>query len=607
MHFYFDKEEREVSGPMPYTFGDEFLRELRMRCDIETVVGKYTDLTQRGNSYVGLCPLHNERTPSFHINTAKQMYYCFGCHKGGDVISFIMQKERMSFVEAVHFLADMAGLKVPQKEHLDEEITQLRKKILDMNRAAAKFYYETLTADEGRPGLKYLTGRGLTPKTIKRFGLGYAPARWDGLTKHLRALGYSTNDIVAAGLASKNRTGCYDRFRDRVMFPIIDHRGNIIGFGGRTMQNGETAKYLNTSENLVFRKGGNLYALNRAKASSREGLILCEGYMDVISLHQAGFDNAVATLGTALTPEQARLMRRFAESVTVCYDSDSAGRKATSRALDILSAAGLNVKVVTVTGGKDPDELMRTENGREVFERLLKSSSNSVDYSLDEVKRKYNLDMESEKVACVREMTELLAKIYSPVERAVYTDKIAQDMGIDRRAVESETENARRKLKAKSDKEEKRRLFAELRDVNDRINPQRPQNLKAAKAEEDIISILLNYPDKIDKIEKIVSDDDFITDFNRRVFCAVKEKIKKSPTDDVILSLSDYFNPDEVSHITTFIANTEALNISEDSLKNTVQILKNEKEKRLQGAFDSDEAFQAQLERIRGKKKNGND
>ena len=498
-------------------------------------------------------------------------------------------------------------MKVPQKEHLDEEISLLRKKILEMNRAAAKFYYSTLISGEGMAGLKYLTGRGLSPKTIKRFGLGYAPPRWDGLTKHLKSLGFSVNDIVAAGLASKNKTGCYDRFRDRVMFPIIDHRGNIIGFGGRTMQSGEAAKYLNTSENLVFRKGGNLYALNRAKNSSREGLILCEGYMDVISLHQAGFDNAVATLGTALTPEQARLMRRFSESVTVCYDSDSAGRKATARALGILSAAGLGVKVVTVTGGKDPDELMRTENGREVFERLLKSSSNSIDYSLDQIRRKYASDAESEKVACVREMTELLAKIHSPVERSVYTDKVAQDMGIDRRAVEAETESARRRLRAKSDKEEKHRLFADLRDVNDRINPQRPHNLKAAKAEEDIISILLNYPNKINKIESLVSDDDFVTDFNRRVFCAVKEKIKKSPTDDVILSLSDYFNPDEVSHITTFITNTEALNVSEDSLENTVNILKNEKEKTLQGAFDSDEAFQAQLERIRGKKKNGND
>ena len=367
---------------MAYTFTDDFLAQLRNRCDIEDIIGRYVQLKKTGSSTVGLCPFHSERTPSFHVSGRKQMFYCFGCHKGGDVITFIMEAEHLPYVDAVVFLANMVGLPVPQKNVFDTEIAELRKRVLEINRAAARFYFDTLFTAEGSAGLEYFKRRQLSQTTIRRFGLGYAPDAWDSLLKHLLAKGYALDDIKAAGLAIQSKTGGkhFDRFRSRCMFPIIDHRGNVIGFGGRTMDANNPAKYLNSSENLVFKKGQNLFALNMAKNTKADCLILCEGYMDVISLHQVGFDNAVASLGTALTPDQARLMCRYTENVVVCYDSDAAGKKATQRALEILPTAGLNVRVVTVTGGKDPDEMMKEEGGKEKFRRLLDAAFNSVDY-----------------------------------------------------------------------------------------------------------------------------------------------------------------------------------------------------------------------------------
>ena len=395
-----EEEKRRMKGgrrKMAYTFTDDFLAQLRNRCDIEDIIGRYVQLKKTGSSTVGLCPFHSERTPSFHVSGRKQMFYCFGCHKGGDVITFIMEAEHLPYVDAVVFLANMVGLPVPQKNVFDTEIAELRKRVLEINRAAARFYFDTLFTAEGSAGLEYFKRRQLSQTTIRRFGLGYAPDAWDSLLKHLLAKGYALDDIKAAGLAIQSKTGGkhFDRFRSRCMFPIIDHRGNVIGFGGRTMDANNPAKYLNSSENLVFKKGQNLFALNMAKNTKADCLILCEGYMDVISLHQAGFDNAVASLGTALTPDQARLMRRYTENVVVCYDSDAAGKKATQRALEILPTAGLNVRVVTVTGGKDPDEMMKEEGGKEKFRRLLDAAFNSVDYRFSETLAKYDISVDT--------------------------------------------------------------------------------------------------------------------------------------------------------------------------------------------------------------------
>lgn len=591
---------------MAYSFTDEFLTQLRNRCDIEDIIGRYVNLKKTGSSTVGLCPFHSERTPSFHVSGRKQMFYCFGCHKGGDVITFIMEAEHLPYVDAVVFLANMVGLPVPQKNVFDTEIAELRKRILDINRAAARFYFDTLFKPEGKAGLEYFKNRKLTPTTVRRFGLGYAPDSWDSLLKHLLEKGYALDDIKAAGLAIQSKTGGkhFDRFRSRCMFPIIDHRGNVIGFGGRTMDANNPAKYLNSSENLVFKKGQNLFALNIAKNTKETCLILCEGYMDVISLHQAGFDNAVASLGTALTPDQARLIRRYTENVVVCYDSDAAGKKATQRALEILPPAGLNVRVMTVTGGKDPDDMMKEEGGKEKFRRLLDASFNSVDYRFSETLAKYDISVDTEKIECLKKMAEIIAPIPSPAERDVYASKIAEIMTVDKKAVVAEINQRRKRMQRFREKEERAKQLSSLTDANDKVNPQRPRHLKAAKAEEDLLSVLINMPEKAPRITSQISEEDFVTDFNRRVFIALKEKIEQDPTADHLLNIAQYFTPEEMSHINTFMAGIEAINVTDAAIDSAVGILKKEKKKILQRSFDSDETFAMRLRELQGGKRN---
>lgn len=591
---------------MAYSFTDEFLTQLRNRCDIEDIIGRYVNLKKTGSSTVGLCPFHSERTPSFHVSGRKQMFYCFGCHKGGDVITFIMEAEHLPYVDAVVFLANMVGLPVPQKNVFDTEIAELRKRILEINRAAARFYFDTLFKPEGKAGLEYFKNRKLTPTTVRRFGLGYAPDSWDSLLKHLLDNGYALDDIKAAGLAIQSKTGGkhFDRFRSRCMFPIIDHRGNVIGFGGRTMDANNPAKYLNSSENLVFKKGQNLFALNIAKNTKETCLILCEGYMDVISLHQAGFDNAVASLGTALTPDQARLIRRYTENVVVCYDSDAAGKKATQRALEILPPAGLNVRVMTVTGGKDPDDMMKEEGGKEKFRRLLDASFNSVDYRFSETLAKYDISVDTEKIECLKKMAEIIAPIPSPAERDVYASKIAEIMTVDKKAVVAEINQRRKRMQRFREKEERAKQLSSLTDANDKVNPQRPRHLKAAKAEEDLLSVLINMPEKAPRITSQISEEDFVTDFNRRVFIALKEKIEQDPTADHLLNIAQYFTPEEMSHINTFMAGIEAIYVTDAAIDSAVGILKKEKKKILQRSFDSDETFAMRLRELQGGKRN---
>ena len=588
---------------MAYTFGEDFLEDLRRRCSIEDVVGRYVELKKSGSSLVGLCPFHSERTPSFHVTPSKQMFYCFGCNTGGDVITFIMSIEHLSYVDAVQFLADSVGLPVPKRDVLDSELSALRKKILEMNRIAARFFFNTLISPEGKTGLDYLLGRQLKPQTIKRFGLGWAPDSWDSLIRFMTAQGFSANDLKAAGLVSDNGGKIFDRFRGRVIYPIIDHKNNVIGFGGRTLEKDAPAKYLNTAENLVYKKGQNLYALHYAKNSKRKEIILCEGYMDVISLHQNGFDNAVASCGTALTPDQARLLRRYTEDVVLCYDSDEAGKKATRRALDILPAADLRVRVITVDGGKDPDELMKTDGGKEKFARLLDGSLSATDYSLARVRDKYNLSVETEKIQCIKESVGVLATLRSAIDTEVYLGKVSMDLGISREALQSELKKQRKRLADAQGLAQKKKMLADLRDINDRINPQRAQNLRAAKAEEDLIALLMHSPELLARAEEKIGPEDFVTDFNRRVYGVVTDKLKQNPTKDI--SLSDSFSPEEISHIGLFILKTGALEVSPDALDDIIRTIREEKQRVLQSAFPTDEAFDAQLQALRGRKKNG--
>lgn len=587
---------------MAYTFGEDFLEDLRRRCSIENVVGRYVELKKSGSSLVGLCPFHSERTPSFHVTPSKQMFYCFGCNTGGDVITFIMAIEHLSYIDAVQFLADSVGIPVPRRDVLDSELSALRKKMLEMNRIAARFFFNTLTSPEGKIAMDYLLDRQLKPQTIKRFGLGWAPNSWDSLIRFMTAQGFSANDLKASGLVSDSGGKIFDRFRGRVMYPIIDHKNNVIGFGGRTLEKDAPAKYLNTAENLVYKKGQNLYALHYAKNSRRKDIILCEGYMDVISLHQNGFDNAVASCGTALTPDQARLLRRYTEDVILCYDSDEAGKKATKRALDILPSADLRVRVITVDGGKDPDELMKTEDGKEKFSRLLDGSLSAIDYSLERVRDKYNLTIETEKIQCIKESVGILATLRSAIDTEVYLGKVSNDLNISKDALQAELKKQKKRLADAQNQAQKKKMLSDLRDVNDRINPQRGQHLRAAKAEEDLIALLIHSPEFLTKTEEAIGPEDFVTDFNRRVYSVVTDKLKQSPTQDI--SLADSFTPEEISHIELFIRKTGALEVSPQAFEDILRTIREEKQRVLQRAFLTDEAFDAQLQALRGRRKN---
>ena len=407
-------------------FPEGFLQELKMRNDITEVVSPYVNLKRRGRNMVGLCPFHGEKTPSFNIYTENGSFYCFGCGVGGDVISFIMKIENLDYVDAVKFLAQRAGMELPENSY-DDSMSKLRKRIYEANREAARFYYKTLYQPLGKEGLDYLHGRMLSDRTIRHFGLGFADDDWSSLTTHLKSLGFSENELVSANLAVQRRSGngVYDRFTNRVMFPIIDLRGNVIAFGGRIMTD-QKPKYLNTSDTPVFKKSENLFSLNNAKNAGSRTLMLCEGYMDVIAVTQAGFKNAVATLGTALTTEQAMLIKRYADEVIICYDADEAGQKATARAIPILRNAGLLVRVLTIPNGKDPDEFIKSQgaDGPEAFKAIIDRSGNDVDYRLQKLKADFNLDVSDGKVGYLEAASRIIASIQSPIEQDVYASKL---------------------------------------------------------------------------------------------------------------------------------------------------------------------------------------
>lgn len=594
---------------MAQFFGEEFLNELRSRVDIVSVVEQYVTLKRSSSSsMVGLCPFHNEKTPSFHVDANRKFYHCFGCNAGGDVITFVMKMQNLSFPDAVAYLAESVGMTVPTRDTFDSEITQLRKTILEMNRRAARYYHECLLRPEGAKALQYMLDRGYTKNTLIRWGIGYSPAGWTNLYYKLREWGYSDEQIKASQLVVSSeredrKFKLFDFFRDRVMIPIIDANGNVIGFGGRTLDPNEKArKYLNTRDSLVFRKGNNLYGMNYAKSTKKDHIILCEGNLDVIAMHQAGFDNAVAGLGTALTNEQGRLLKKYTDKVVLCYDNDEAGRKATQRSMQILSTLDLNVRVLTLRGGKDPDEIIKKE-GKAFFQALVDGSETGVDFRLNEIFRRYDLSVDSERVQCSKEVFDLLGTIRQDAQREIYSLRAARRLELSedtvKREVTRRVRNQTRLREKQREKEENNRL----RGVGDKINPQRMTHLKAARAEEDLISVLLAFPEKADKVEEQIAPEDFVTDFNRRVYMALLEQIRSNPTaTEPGLLLSQYFQPDEMGRIVGFISACEALHADDDQILRAAQTLKEEKNRISQRAAGGDAAFAANLQRLRDKR-----
>ncbi|MFQ9859203.1 MAG: DNA primase [Evtepia gabavorous] len=438
---------------IPSSFKDELVA----RSDIVDVVSDYVTLTPKGGSYWGLCPFHGEKTPSFHVLPDRQLYHCFGCGKGGGVVSFVMEMENLPFLDALRLLAKRAGMEFPEGD-LDESSRRKRNRLLNLNKEAARFFHSQLHSPVGQPGLDYLQRRGLSKGIMTRFGLGFAPDSWDSLIRAMAQKGYEKRDLLDAGLAVSNQKGSiYDRFRNRVMFPIIDLRGDVIGFGGRVLGEG-TPKYLNSPDTPVFNKSRNLFALNLAKNTKLGRIVLTEGYMDTISLYQAGFDCAVASLGTSLTADHAKLLSRFTKEVVICYDADSAGVQAANRAIPMLEKTGLKVKVLRVTGAKDPDEFLRSF-GRDAFARLLDQSENYVEYNLRQLQSGYDLTDPLQKAEFARAGAELLASLDSPVEREVYAGQLSEMTGVGKAALLQEIQRVQdQRLRAAKKKQTRRNL-----------------------------------------------------------------------------------------------------------------------------------------------------
>ena len=467
----------------------EFIDDLVARTDLVDLVSDYVSLSAKGGRYWGLCPFHGEKTASFSVQPDQQLYYCFGCGKGGGVVSFAMEAENLPFLDAIRFLSKRAGVEFPE-ENDDPDRRQRRARLLALNKEAARWFHKQLHGPAGREGLEYLRRRGLSNATMTRFGLGYAPESWDGLIRAMDELGYHKGDLIEAGLAVGGQKGSiYDRFRNRVMFPIIDLRGDVIGFGGRVMGEG-TPKYLNSPDTPVFNKSRNLFALNLAKGTKGGRIILTEGYMDTISLHQAGFDGAVASLGTALTPDHAKLISRFTQEVVICYDSDEAGTRAANRAIPLLEKTGLKVRVLKVTGAKDPDEFIKSF-GREAFYRLLEQSENHIEYNLHQLESQYNLEDPAGRVEFAHAAAELIARMDSPVEREVYAGRAAQTAQIGVDSILQEVKRVRAANYRSARKKQERKDLTPVSQAQPRERKLRYENPRSALAEEGILRLLM--------------------------------------------------------------------------------------------------------------------
>ena len=470
---------------IPSSFKDELVA----RSDIVDVVSDYVTLTPKGGSYWGLCPFHGEKTPSFHVLPDRQLYHCFGCGKGGGVVSFVMEMENLPFLDALRLLAKRAGMEFPEGD-LDESSRRKRNRLLNLNKEAARFFHSQLHSPVGQPGLDYLQRRGLSKGIMTRFGLGFAPDSWDSLIRAMAQKGYEKRDLLDAGLAVSNQKGSiYDRFRNRVMFPIIDLRGDVIGFGGRVLGEG-TPKYLNSPDTPVFNKSRNLFALNLAKNTKLGRIVLTEGYMDTISLYQAGFDCAVASLGTSLTADHAKLLSRFTKEVVICYDADSAGVQAANRAIPMLEKTGLKVKVLRVTGAKDPDEFLRSF-GRDAFARLLDQSENYVEYNLRQLQSGYDLTDPLQKAEFARAGAELLASLDSPVEREVYAGQLSEMTGVGKAALLQEIQRVQDQRLRAAKKKQTRRNLTPVAQIQPKARQLRYENPRSARAEEGILRLLM--------------------------------------------------------------------------------------------------------------------
>ena len=579
----------------------EFINEVKERNDITDVISGYVSLKRSGRNSKGLCPFHSEKTPSFTVYGDTASFYCFGCQAGGDVIGFIRRIENLDYVEAVKFLANRAGMAIPE-DGKNDGLTHMRLRIREQNREAGRFFYRSLYSPEGRQALAYFHSRGLTDETIRRFGLGWSPDSWDQLVKHLRELGYKKEEILAADLGySSRKGGVIDRFRNRVMFPIIDLQGNVVAFGGRKFTEDATGgKYVNTSDTLIYKKTNHLFAMNIAKNSKTRELILCEGYMDVIALHQAGFSNAVAALGTAVTPQQARVLHKYADRVVLSQDGDEAGQKSIARSIPIMRDEGLDVRVLEITGAKDPDEFIR-KYGPERFKMLLDGCSNDIEYSILRIGKQYDIDTDDGRLHYLREVCEYLSGL-GTLEREVYAGRIADRLGIEKSAVLSQAEaSARRRLRAEKEKEF-REMANSTAGVGNKINPDRSSHLRGSNAEYKLLAILFRHQDKLPGTVQKLPPEYFVTEFGRRIYEQFID-INQSGQEIDVTQLTPRFSETEGSEIVRILNSDEASAIGD--LDTLIDVITTEhfKPKPQEAANLSEDELLMQMSRLKKLKK----
>lgn len=555
---------------------DSFLQELIAKNDIESVVSSYVSLKRRGRNLVGLCPFHGEKTPSFNLYPETSSFYCFGCGAGGDVITFIRRIENLSYIDAVKMLADRAGMAVPDQDRNDAG-AKVRMRILEANREAARLFHAFLYSSGGRAGLEYYYSRGYTDATIRHFGLGYAPQSFDFLRDNLRKKGFHDEDLVLAWLCarSKNGKGIYDIFRNRVMIPIIDVRGNVIAFGGRVLDDSKP-KYLNSGETQVFKKTNNLFALNFAKQGKHERLILCEGYMDVIALHQAGFTNAVAALGTSFTADHARLLARYTDEVVLIFDADAAGKKGAQRAIGLLRETGLRIRLVTIPDGKDPDEFIK-RNGPERFKLLLERAANDVEYRLMELGSRHLLTTSEGKVTYLREATQLLADLNDPIERDVYLGRLAHDLAVSKDALKTQLEYQIKRRKKQQQDKQMSQVLRRSEETTKKANPDAARHVRAASAEESLLGLLLLHPDYLNVVSQRLSPEEMVTPFNRGVYEKLLSRFRQGLLVELSV-LSEDYEPEEMSYISGMMRDSRerGATLTAEDAAHYVEVIKNE-------------------------------
>ena len=562
-------------------FDQRFLDELIARSDIVDVVGSYVALQRKGGNLFGLCPFHNEKTPSFSVSPDKQIYHCFGCKKGGGVINFIMEIENLTFPEAVRFLAKRANLPVPEEEERSGA-DRLRRRVLDLNRDAARWYYELLCSPEGGAVQAYLDKRQIRRSIAVRFGMGASPDRWDSLLTAMTRRGYSKEELLAAGLVVNGKNGrLYDKFRNRLMLPVIDTRGDVVGFGSRVIDNSEP-KYMNTTETITYSKRRILYGLNLAKKTKRPNIILCEGNLDVVTLHQAGFDNAVASMGTALTVEQTRLLSRFTKELVLCYDNDNAGQLATQRALELLNNSEFTVKVLKLPNrladGKyvkqDADDFIKL-HGAAAFENLLSGSENGVEFRMAQIAAKYDLTSDEGRIAYAGEMAEELCKLENAVERDVYTNRAAQTAGLSAEAMKLEVQRAFRRRAAKDRKMQERQELNLSRTLQPAERAIRYDDLRSAMAEEGVLRLLMQ-DDGIFPAESPLREEEFSSPLLGRIY----SQLWRCRGGSSLAALSAVLTQEEMSHLTALLQKPESAANARQALADYIRIIREEYAKR---------------------------